>query len=264
MFSFQSAWAITLRYLRLWKNDPNVPLFNMYWPILDILTWGFLGTWIQGLQSTTSNNVTVIIVTGLLLFQVCSRGCNGLCIALIEEMWSDNVVNLFSLPISMTEWICGTIMLAAINMCLVTTACMGLTFLLYSIPVWQTITTFLWFAPPLFLACLWLGFTSLAIIITLGKRGVEMGFVFAWFFLPFCGAYFPVEVLPAWGQTISAFLPMSSVFAGLRAYLGHNQDPTPFLLKGYAMGALYALAGIALFVYAFSRSKKLGLARLAE
>lgn len=164
----------------------------------------------------------------------------------------------------MAEWICGTIMLAAINMCLVTIACMGLTFLLYDIPVWQTITTFLWFAPPLFLTCLWLGFTSLAIIITLGKRGVEMGFVFAWFFLPFCGAYFPIEVLPAWGQTIGSFLPMTPVFSGLRAYLGSGINPTPYLIHGYVMGAVYAAIGIALFLYSFNCSKEKGLARLLD
>jgi len=264
MFSFRSAWAVTLRHLRLWKNDPNVPLFYVYWPILDILTWGFLGAWIQQLSAVPSYNLATITVTGLLLFQICSRGCNGLCSAFIEEIWSDNIVNLFSLPVSMAEWICGAIMLAAINMCLVTASCMSLVFLLYNVPVGSTITTFFCFAPPLFLACLWLGFTSLAILVTLGKRGIEMAFVFAWFFQPFCGAYFPVEALPAWGQKISCLLPMSPVFSGLRAYLGSQQDPTPYLIKGYLMGTIYAAAGIALFIYSFNRSKRKGLARLAE
>lgn len=264
MFSFQSAWAVTLRHLRLWRNDPNVPLFNIFWPLLDILTWGFVGMWVQQVSSTSASNLTTITLTGLLLFQICSRGCNGLCFALTEELWADNLVNLFSLPVSMAEWIVGTTMLAAINMCLVSAACLSVTFLLYNVPVWQTITTFLWLAPPLFLSCLWLGFTALAIIIALGKRGIEMGFVFAWFLQPFCGAYFPVDVLPAWGQAISKFLPMTTVFSGMRAYLAHQQDPAPFLLWGYLMGAVYAAGGIALFVWCFNRAKRQGLARLLD
>jgi len=82
--------------------------------------------------------------------------------------------------------------------------------------------------------------------------------------MPFSGAYYPIEVLPAWAQKVSAMLPMSYVFTGMRQYVLHNQSPAPLLLKGYLLSTVYAIGAIALFVYCFKRSKQNGLARLID
>ncbi len=85
-----------------------------------------------------------------------------------------------------------------------------------------------------------------------------------WALLPFSGAYYPISVLPAWAQSICGLLPVSVVFEGMRAYLMHQQDPTGYLVKGYVLSALYAVAAVALFVYCFNRSRERGLARLTD
>src|SRR5262249_11684401 len=151
-----------------------------------------------------------------------------------------NVVNLFSLPLRLTEWILGTILYYAFAITVTVGCNMLLVFMLYDVPLWKTISTFLMFAPPLFLCGIWLGFTCLQIMITIGKRGIELGFLVVWSLLPFCGAYYPVDVLPEWGKFISIFIPMSYVFTGMRAYLMHQQDPTAYLIKGTILSALYA------------------------
>jgi ABC-2 type transport system permease protein len=142
--------------------------------------------------------------------------------------------------------------------------CMGFIALLYDLSIWQLFSTFLIFMPPLFFSGIWIGFTCLQIMIILGRRGTELGFVVVWFLLPFSGAYYPIEVLPSWGQAISQFLPMSHVFQGMRGYVMHHQDPTIYLLKGYALGILYAACAILVFIYCFNRSKQNGLARLVD
>jgi ABC-type polysaccharide/polyol phosphate export permease len=139
---------------------------------------------------------------------------------------------------------------------------MFIIFLFYNISFWYLLTTFLIFVPPLFLSGLWLGFTCLQIVITLGKRGVELGFVVGWFFMPFCGAYYPIEVLPTWAQMISAWLPMTYVFQGMRGYVMHQQNPTMYLIKGSILGSIYTIIAILLFMYCFNRSKQKGLAQL--
>ena len=137
-------------------------------------------------------------------------------------------------------------------------------FLLYDLSIAYTLSTLLIFLPPLLLSGIWLGFIFLIIVATLGRRSTELGYVISWIFLPFSGAYYPVDVLPAWGQAISACLPMSYVFEGMRGYVMHQQDPTANLVIGYVLSSLYATAAILLFVYCFNRSKRRGLARLAN
>ncbi len=248
----------------MWFNDPNYLLGGFYWPILDILVWGFLGTWIQSAQATQLQNYELAALLGILLWQVVGRGCNIMVIAFAEELWANNVVNLFSLPLSIIEWMCGVMLFTIMMIGLTATFSALFIFFLYNVSLWQLITTFLLFFPSLFITSIWLGFTALQIIVFLGKRGAEFAFVFGWMLLPFSGAYYPIDVLPRWGQAFSSLLPMSYLFTGMREYVMKNQDPMPYILKGTVMAIFYAIAALILFAYCFHRTKRRGLARLAE
>jgi ABC-2 type transport system permease protein len=257
-------WAVMVRYARLYRRDLNLLLGGFYWPVLDILIWGFLGSWIQQSAVVQFQNYETIALLGILLWQVVGRGSTIIGLAFSEELWSNNLVNLFSLPLATSGWIGGVLLLYLIMMSLTSFVCMVFILLLYDVSAWQLISTFLIFAPPLLFSGIWLGFTLLQIVVTLGKRGVELGFVVAWFLLPFSGAYYPIEVLPWWGQMISACLPMSYVFRGMRGYLMYQRDPTVDLIKGYLLGIFCATVAILLFAYCFNRSRQQGLARLMD
>jgi ABC-type multidrug transport system permease subunit len=201
---------------------------------------------------------------GILLWQVVGRGCNIMLLAFNEELWSNNIVNLFSLPLTLVEWIGGMLLFCAIALLMIFVFSIIAISFLYDVSLLQLVQTYLIFMPPLFFSCLWLGFSCLQIVTILGKRGAELGFVIGWLLMPFCGAYYPIEVLPAWGQALSIWLPMSYVFQGMRGYVMYQQDPTLYLIKGYALGILYAISAMLLFVYCFNRSKQKGLSRLAD
>lgn len=264
MITFSPIWAITLRHLRLYKHDLNMLLMILYWPFLDVITWGFLGSWIQESGITEFQNYTTIALLGVLLWQIVGRGANVVALAFNEELQQNNVLNLFSLPLRLLDWSLGTIVYYAITM--IATALCGFVsiYALYDVSIWTLAYNFLLFLPPLFFSAIWLGFTSLQIVVLLGKRGVELGFVVVWFLLPFSGAYYPIEVLPPWGQTISAFFPMSYIFSGMRAYVVHQQDPTSYLIKGYIMSIIYAIFAVGLFIYLFNWRRHKGIARLSD
>lgn len=264
MVSWSPVWAIVLRHARLWKRDINYLLIMFYWPVLDILTWGYLGTWIQQASSQQFQNYEIVALLGVLLWAVVGRGCNIIALAFSEEMWTQNLVPLFSLPLRLSEWICGVILCYVMMITATAAVCIAVAYCMYDVSLIYLASKFFIFFLPLLFSGLWVGFTCLQIMALLGKRGTELGFVVGWFLLPFCGAYYPIEVLPKWGQTLSSFIPMSYVFQGMRANLMHHQDPTPYLIKGYALGILYAALAICLFVLCFNRSKRKGLARLAD
>ena len=264
MISFSTVWAIVLRHLRRWTKDYNLMLAGFYWPLLDILIWGFLGTWIQQSNVAQFHNYGSVALLGILLWQIAGRGCNIIGFAFCEELWQNNVINLFSLPLRLSEYICGIILFYAFMIALTSMVCISAIALLYNVPLWHIITTYLLFAPPLFLCGIWLGFCCLSIVTTLGRGGVELGFVIGWFLAPLSGAYYPIEVLPRWAQSVSTVLPMSYVFKGMRGYLMHQQNPTTYLMQGYILSALYAMGGVLLFAYCFKQSKRHGLARLAD
>ena len=184
--------------------------------------------------------------------------------AFTEELWSYNLINICSLPLSLAEWIGGILIFYMIMMGATSLFCIAAAGTLYGISLWQFIGTFLLFTPPLIFAAIWIGFTSLQLVVMLGKRGMELAFVITWFLLPFSGAYYPISVLPAWGQIFSSLLPISYIFEGMRNYVMYQQDPSMHLLKGYAIAIPYAIIAVMGFVYCFNRSKRKGLARLVE
>lgn len=263
MISFSPILAIVLRHVYLWRRDPNCFLQQFYWPLLDVLIWGWLGAWIARSDASLPNYQMAALL-GILLWQVVGRGCNIMLLTFAEELWSNNIVNIFSLPLALMEWVVGMLIFCALTILIAFIFSIIAIGFLYDVSLWQLIPTYMIFMPPLFFSCLWLGFTCLQIVTLFGKRGAELGFVIGWFLMPFCGAYYPIEVLPAWGQTFSRFLPMSYIFQGMRGYVMKQEDPTLYLIKGYALGILYALIALLLFVYCFNRAKQKGLARLVD
>lgn len=263
MMSLSSIWAVTMRHMYVLRRDYNFMMGTLYWPLLDILIWGYLGSWIQQ-SGSQFQNYGIATLLGVLLWQIVGRGCNIILFTLAEEFWSHNIVNLFSLPVRITEWMCGITIFYGIMMALTSFFSISMIYLLFNVPLWYIFSTFVIFLPPLLLSGIWVGFTCLQILITLGRKSAELGFVIAWCMMPFSGAYYPIEILPAWAQTISKFLPMSYAFQGMRAYLMHQQNPLPYVIKSSVLAILYASCAIALFVYCFNRSKQKGLARLAD
>jgi ABC-2 type transport system permease protein len=264
MINLSASWAIALRHIRMWRRDPNFLLGAFYWPLLDILIWGFLGSWIQQSQATQFHNYEMIALLCVLLWQCVGRASNALITCFNEELWSHNIVNLFSLPLRITDWIIGAIIFTGIILGMISLFCIFVCALLYQISWLQLLSAFCIFALPLFICGIWVSFMALQIIVLLGKRSVELGYVIVWFLLPFSGAYYPVEVLPVWGQTISTVIPMSYLFQGMRAYLMYDQNPTAYLITGSVMALAYASVAILLFVCCFKYSKRHGLARLAD
>lgn len=264
MISYSSIWAVTLRYLLLYKHDLNMTLMMLYWPLLDIITWGFLGAWIQRSGVSQFHNYEIVALLGVLLWQVAGRGANAISVPLCEELWQHNVINLFSLPLSMLTWICGVILYFTLMVITIAFCNLLCVYAFYDIALSSFIGNYLLFFTPLFFCGIWLGFTCLQIIILLGKRGIELGFVVIWFLLPFSGAYYPIDVLPAWAQTVSACFPMSYAFTGMRNYLIYNHNPMPYLVKSTILSIVYAILAIVIFIYLFNHSKQKGLARLTD
>lgn len=255
-------WAVALRHIRLWKHDPNSLLFILYWPILDVVTWGFLGKWVA--TTTTNDTYTTTALLGVILWQFIGRGANTILSTFNEELWTHNITTLFSLPLRIGEWIAGILMFYLLVLAITMATNLVMVSLLYTISIKQIASLLCLFGPPLILSGIWLGFTALPFILVLGKRGIEIAYIIGWFFLPFSGAYYPIDILPQWAQTVSSLLPMTSIFEGMRAHSIYNSDPTPYLIKGYVMGALYAAVAIAFFTYSFTYSKHKGLARLTD
>jgi ABC-2 type transport system permease protein len=260
---FTHCWAIVLRHARLWMRDVNLILVTLYWPLLDVLIWGFIGAWMQRSQNTNAD-YTAICLFAILLWQTTARSSIVVASSFIEEIMASNLVNLFSLPLRISEWISGVILFSCLLITITNLYCMGLIYLFYRISVLKMLWVVLLFAPPLFLSGIALGFFCLQIIASLGKRAQELAFILSWFFAPLCGAFYPLDILPEWIQKISYCFPMAYAFEGMRNYMIHGINPAAYIAISYALSTVYLALAITLFIFFFNRTKIKGLARLSD
>ena len=261
---FQHIYAVFMRYILTVKHDANRFLVALYWPLLDVVIWGFLGSWmVQEGQQTPGLNV--ILLTAVLLWMLVGRMSSEVQFSLLEELWSHNIVSLFASPLRFSEWLCGTMLYAVTIISIVIIWLMAWIGFLFGISFMITvIKIFMLCSIPLVLSGFWVGFIGLITIITFGKRAQELGFVLTWSFMPFVSAFYPIAVLPTWGQKIGYCLPMTYAFEAMRGYITHGKNPLPYLAQSCTMSIIYGGVTLALVVFAFNKSKEKGLVRLLD
>lgn len=257
--SFSRIRGVFLRYFYTFKDLSQLSdLF--YWPLIDILLWGLTSIWIQ--TQNALPRLPLILMTALIFWQITWRGSMGISFNLLQEFWHRNLVNLFSTPLKISEWICGCLLLGFCKL-LVSVAFGGLVvYLLYSLNVFALGWAFLPFAMLLFVFGWTIGFIASGLIIYWGHK-VEM---FAWMlpflFAPFSAVFYPVEVLPIWAKTISWSLPTTYVFEGMRQILSGQPLPWNYFWTSFALNILFLFASILFFRFMFFKSLVKGLGRL--
>lgn len=232
-----------------------------YWPLVDILLWGLTSIWIQRQQHEVPN-LPLILMTGLIFWQVAWRGSIDISVNLLQEFWTRNLVNLFSTPLKISEWVCGTILLCFCKLAVSIAFGSLMVYVLYSLNVFTIGWAFLPFAALLLIFGWCLGFWASGLIIYWGHQ-VEM---FAWMipflFAPFSAVFYPVEILPHWAQKISWCLPTTYVFEGMREILNGKPFPLSYFWTSLALNFVFAMLAIFFFQWMFKKSRVKGLARL--
>lgn len=231
-----------------------------YWPLVDILLWGLTSIWIENQNNVP--NLPLILMTGLIFWQVAWRGSIDISVNLLQEFWTRNLVNMFSTPLKISEWICGTMLLSLGK--LVITICFGTlaVYLLYALNVFTVGWAFLPFAALLFVFGWSLGFLTSGIIIYWGHQVEMFAWMIAFLFAPFSAVFYPVSVLPEWAQVISWMLPTTYIFEGMRQILAGQPFPYMYMLYSLILNVILFSSSIVFFNYMFKKSRIKGLARL--
>lgn len=231
-----------------------------YWPLVDILLWGLTSIWIQ----TQSNvaDLPLILLTGLIFWQVAWRGSVDISVNLLQEFWTRNLVNLFSTPLKISEWVCGTILLCICKLAVTIAFGSLMVYLLYSLNVFTLGWAFLPFAALLLVFGWTLGFCAASFIIYWGHQVEMFAWMIAFVFAPFSAVFYPVETLPLWAQKVAWCLPTTYVFEGMRQILNVQPFPFSYLWMSLILNIIYLSLSIFFFKWMFEKSRVKGLARL--
>ena len=254
-------WAIVIRHLYNFRHSWDRIADAFYWPAMDIFLWGLTSRYMIE-QGGSLPTLAVILLSGLVYWQIVWRSQYEITTNLLEEMWSRNLVNLFATPIKLIEWVIAVVGLGLIKMAVTLGFASGLAWLLYAVNIYATGVWFVPFLASLLMTGLWVGFVVSGIIVRFGTRVQTLAWAGVYILAPFSGIFYPIAILPEWAQNLSKVLPTSYVFEGMRKVLMREAWPIRDLITSFGLNLVYLVLATWLFVSLFNKRKERGLAQL--
>ena len=89
--------AIALRQIYLMRSSPVRLMPMVAWVAVDIVLWGFIARYLNGVASARVN-FTASLLGAVLFWDFFSRVMQGVTMAFFEDIWSRNLINVFASP----------------------------------------------------------------------------------------------------------------------------------------------------------------------
>jgi ABC-2 type transport system permease protein len=251
--------ALFLRHLYPLQRDFDLLSDMLYWPMVDTLLWGITSQWLG--DEAGQGNIVISILMGLLLWNIIWRSQSEVSRNLMDEIWNNNLVNLFTTPLTLKEWIISVLGLSMIKMGITMSLLIPMVYFLYNVSFfylgWWTLLFF--FAATL--TGWWIGFLSAGIVLRKGRKMQTVIWTLPGMLLPFSAIYFPIDRLSPKMQLVSRFVPTSYIFENMRNLIGGSGVVYPELFLSFALNLFYLSLTLWFFVRSFRYSKNLGLDR---
>ncbi len=251
--------ALFLRHLYPLRRDFDIWTDIAYWPMIDALLWGVTGQWLA--QSSKSHLLVTSLMTSLILWNIIWRSQAEVARNLLEELWNNNLVNLFSSPLQLKEWVVSVLCLSFLKTAITLGVLIPFIFLLYKVNVF---TISWWFIPFYLCATMtgWIfGFISSSIVIRQGQKMQTVVWALPGILLPLSAVYFPFSSLPAFIQPVSRVIPSTYIFEGMRSLIFDGKLEVRFIVLSFVLNIVFLTLSIFFFVKSFKASKELGFSR---
>lgn len=232
-----------------------------YWPTIDILLWGMTSMWVQSAQADVPD-IALIILTGLVFWQILWRGNYEITVNILQEFWNRNLVNLFSTPLKLSEWMSATMLVGLVKIFITLAFSSLLVWLLYALNIYRVGWSIIPYVGLLSLSGWMMGFLSGGVMVYFGQRFQMLAWMTPFIFAPFSAVFYPVSVLPIWGQVIAKCLPTTYIFEGMRQVLSKGTFSYEMFWISLTLNAVFLTAAMSFFKVMFEKSRAKGLSRL--
>ncbi len=231
-----------------------------FWPLLDIALWAVSSFWLC--SGTKSQETINAMVTCVVLWETVLRAILDIAVSLIEELWAHNLVNLFTTPLTLGEWMVATMMGSVVRISFVFFLSAIFTWLAFGVPVLSLGFMLIPYLTLIAITSWSIGFLAASVLVTWGHRVQTVPWVAAWLFAPVAAVYYPLSALPLSLQKVSAFTPFSYTFEAIRNHMSNGLISYDLLAKAALLATIYFVCSSFILHKVFQRSLRAGLASL--
>ena len=188
-----------LRYWYLLISSWPRLLELVYWPALQIVTWGFLQTYIAqnaGFFARAGGT----FIGAIILWDILFRGQLGFSISFLEEMWARNLGNLMMSPLKPIEFLISLMIMSLIRLAIGVIPMTLLAMFFFDFNFYSLGLPLIAFFCNLIFTSWSLGIFVSGLVIRNGLGAESIVWTLMFGILPLACVYYPVSVLPHWLQ----------------------------------------------------------------
>jgi ABC-2 type transport system permease protein len=254
--------AVLLRHVLDTKHNWFRIIDIVFWPMVDLLLWGFLTLFLVK-TNTALSSISSMILGAIILWSLYFRLEQEMAFCFMSEVWEKNVLNLFASPLTFAEYFCGITILALGKTIITLLGLTTIAYLFYSYDLFSTGWALSLLLFNLIVHGFILGLFSISIILRYGTKAEYVAWWLPFLVQPFSVVTIPLRLLPGWMQTVSYFLPTSHIFEGLRSIVIENKLPLESVMWASGLNIVYFVIAALTFRYTFNTVREKGfLAKL--
>jgi len=255
--SLRRIGGLCLRHLYILRGSWLRLLEMAYWPVINVVMWGFTSQFLAGVSSWVAQ-AGGLLIAAVLMWDVMFRGNLGVALSFLEEMWSRNLGYLSVSPLRPGEMVAAILAMSLVRTLIGVLPAALLAIPLYHFSIFSLGLPLLAFWSLLLMMGWAMGLLVSAMVLRFGLGAESLAWVLIFAIGPLAGVYYPISVLPGWLQPVAWALPPAYVFEGMRAVMVEGVVRTDLLLSALALDGLYLLVGIAVFFAAWHGARVRG------
>jgi ABC-2 type transport system permease protein len=255
-------FALVRRYTFLYQRSVPRMIELLFWPVMDLLVWGFVSVYLEKLNPQVPGAVTFLI-GAMIFWDILFRSQQSVTLAFLEDIWSRNLLNIFVSPLRPREFLMGTFIVGLMRIAIIVSILGTMASLLYGFHLSSIGLALVPLCANLLVMGLALGMVATALILRFGQSAENLAWAVPFLIQPVAAVFYPVSVLPVWLQPVAMMVPATHVFEGMRSLLKGGPFPGHELLLATLLNVVWLAAAGWFFSHMFAAARERGyLAKL--
>jgi ABC-2 type transport system permease protein len=255
--SAQRISAMMLRHWYLLRSSWPRLLDLIYWPTVQMVTWGFLQYYIAS-NAGFFARAGGTFIGAVLLWDILFRGQLGFSISFLEEMYSRNLGNIMMSPLRPFEFIISLMVISVVRLSIGAVPVTFLAIAFFGFNLYGFGFALVAFFFNLMLTSWAIGIFVSGLILRNGMGAENLAWSVMFLLMPLACVYYPVATLPDWLQPVAWLLPPTYVFEGMRALVIDKAFRPDLMIDALALNAVLFAAGVFGFLKLLQSARRHG------
>jgi ABC-2 type transport system permease protein len=255
--SAQRISAMMLRHWYLLRSSWPRLLDLIYWPTVQMVTWGFLQYYIAtnaGFFARAGGT----FIGAVLLWDILFRGQLGFSISFLEEMYSRNIGNIMMSPLRPYEFIIALMVISVVRLSIGAVPVTFLAIAFFGFNLYGFGLALVAFFFNLMFTSWAIGIFVSGLILRNGMGAENLAWSIMFLFMPLTCVYYPVSTLPVWLQPVAWLLPPTYVFEGMRSLVIDKVFRPDLMGDALVLNAVLFAAGVFGFLKLLQSARRQG------